>query len=59
MFVTFSLTCNSKHFVSVVISTYFKKKDINAAKISDLKSVTDKSVDDIFNDVCVYCSNTD
>jgi len=58
-FITLSLTCNSKHPVFAVISTHLKKKDINAAKISDSKSVTDKSVDDIFNNVSVHCSNTD
>lgn len=56
--ITLSLTCNSKHPVFAAISTHLKEKGVDAAKISDPKSVINKGVDDIFNSVSVHCSNT-
>ncbi len=57
-FITLDLTYNSEHSVSAAILTYLKRKSINAAKISDYKSVLNKNVDDTFNDVSIHCSNT-
>jgi Cd2+-exporting ATPase len=56
--ITLGLTCDSKHPVSVAISTYLKEKGVDAAKIGDSKSVTGKGVEGTFNGANVRCGNT-
>jgi Cd2+-exporting ATPase len=56
--VTLGLTCDSKHPVSVAISTYLKEKGVDAAKIGDSKSVTGKGVEGTFDGANVRCGNT-
>ena len=58
MSIALGLTCDSKHPVSAAISTYLKEKGIDAAKISDTKSITGKGVDGTFDGVSVRCGNT-
>ena len=58
MCVALGLTCDSKHPVSAAISTYLNEKGVEAAKISDTKSLTGKGVDGTFNGVSVRCGNT-
>jgi len=52
------LTCDSKHPVSIAISTYLKKKGVDAFKIGDSKSVTGKGVEGTFDGANVRCGNT-
>ena len=56
--VTLGLTCDSEHPVSAAISTHLKGKSVDAAKISDYKSVPGKGVDGIFNGASLRCGNT-
>ena len=56
--IALGLTCDSKHPVSAAISTHLKEKGVDAAKISDSKSVTGKGVDGTFNGASVRCGNT-
>ena len=58
MSIALGLTCDSKHPVSVAMSTYLKAKGVDAAKISDSKSVTGKGVDGKFNGASVRCGNS-
>lgn len=56
--IALGLTCDSKHPVSAAISTHLREKGIDAAKISDLKSVTGKGIDGTFDGTSVRCGNT-
>ncbi len=56
--ITLGLTCDSKHPVSIAISTYLKKKGVDAFKIGDSKSVTGKGVEGTFDGANVRCGNT-
>jgi Cd2+-exporting ATPase len=58
MSIALSLIYDSKHPVSTAISTHLKEKGVDAAKISDSKSVTDKGVNGTFNGATVCCGNT-
>jgi len=56
--IALGLTCDSKHPVSAAISTFLKEKSVDAAKISDIRSITGKGLDGTFNGVSVRCGNT-
>lgn len=56
--ISLGLTCDSKHPVSVSISTYLKEKGVNAAKIWNSKSVIGKGVEGTFDGANVRCGNT-
>ncbi len=56
--VTLGLTCDSKHPVSAAISTHLKEKSVDAAKISDYKSLPGKGVSGKYNSASVRCGNT-
>lgn len=56
--IALGLTCDSKHPVSVAISSHLEEKGVNAAKIDDFKSVAGKGVDGTFNGASVRCGNT-
>ena len=56
--IALGLTCDSKHPVSAAISTYLKERGVDAAKISDTKSITGKGIEGIYNGVGVRSGNT-
>jgi P-type E1-E2 ATPase len=56
--VALGLTCDSKHPVSIAISTYLEEKGVEAAKISDTRSITGEGVDGTIDGVSVRCGNT-
>lgn len=48
---TLGLTCDREHHVSAAILTHLKGRSVDAAKISDYKSVPGKGVNGTFNSV--------
>ena len=56
--ITLGLTSNTKHPVSVAISSYLKSKGIQAADVKDVESVTGKGVEGTSDGDLVRCGNT-
>ncbi len=56
--IALGLSCNSKHPISVAISSYLKNNQVSTAMIENSQSITGKGIEGSFNGVTVRCGNT-